>query len=377
MRSTVLNTRTESRRRRPWHQSGQAIVLIALLMLVLMGMLGLAIDSGRAYVDRRNLQAAVDAAALAAGDWHENFNDLTGVTLPQSKSVFQKNVPIYSAAVSDIDTTTSVGPTGALRQDTDVVTYQSGMTLTVVATNTQFNGYQFTYTAVDYMPLAFMQIFGGSPTTTITATATAIVGNQRQQPALLTLSSGSCAMNLKGGASLTVLGDVYSNGTACVDANLHEAGNCYGAGGSTCSSALYYCYNATPGFVPYPPPCLAGSGDIVGQPVVPAPTLPDPGYTAPSWPYYNATSGFQMDRGSYTEMTPGTYSSFALTGCSGCYFLDSRVYTWNGGYSSHGGLVSNELKSPHQELWSAPRPARPPGQPPAPPPFSPPRRCDG
>src|SRR6266702_4482432 len=170
MRSTVLNTRTESRRRRPWHQSGQAIVLIALLML--MGMLGLAIDSGRAYVDRRNLQAAVDAAALAAGDWHENFNDLTGVTLPQSKSVFQKIVPIYSAAASDIDTTTFVGTTGALQQDTDVVTYQNGMTLTVVATNTQFNGYQFTFTAVDYMPLAFMQIFGGSPTTTITATAT-------------------------------------------------------------------------------------------------------------------------------------------------------------------------------------------------------------
>src|SRR5258708_16419228 len=123
MRSTVLNTRTESRRRRPWHQSGQAIVLIALLMLVLMGMLGLAIDSGRAYVDRRNLQAAVDAAALAAGDWHENFNDLTGVTLPQSKSVFQKNVPIYSAAVSDIDPTTPVGPTGALRPATALLPY--------------------------------------------------------------------------------------------------------------------------------------------------------------------------------------------------------------------------------------------------------------
>src|SRR6266704_298346 len=119
MRSIAPSTLTRALRRKP--QKGQAIVLIALLLLVLFAMLGLAIDSGRAYVDRRNLQAAVDAAALAAGDWHENFNDLTGVTLPQSKSVFQKNVPIYSAAASDIDTTTFVGPTGALQQDTDVV----------------------------------------------------------------------------------------------------------------------------------------------------------------------------------------------------------------------------------------------------------------
>src|ERR1700680_900837 len=69
-------------------QEGQAIVLIALLMLVLVGMLGLAIDAGRAYVDRRDQQSAVDAAALAAGDWYENFQDLFGSTLPQAKKIY-------------------------------------------------------------------------------------------------------------------------------------------------------------------------------------------------------------------------------------------------------------------------------------------------
>ncbi len=357
MRFIVPSTATKSPQRRL--QEGQAIVLIGLLLLVLFAMLGLAIDSGRAYVDRRDQQAAVDAAALAAGDWYENYNDLFGSTWPQSKQVFQSDLHLYSGPTSDTKTFTSVGPNGNLRQDTDVVVYPGNLTLTIVATNTQFNGYQFVYSTVHQLPLAFMQIFGGPSTVTITATATAIVGNQRQTPALLTLSTGNCATTLQGSGSLTVLGDTYTNGTACVGANLHEAGNCYGAAGSNCNAALYYCYNASPGFVPYdpngagPPAHAAGScasGDTIGQPVVPAPKLDDPGYLAPSVPYYLG-AGFMTDRGSYTEMSPGAYNNFSLNGGDGCYFLDAGIYTWNGGYSSHGGLVSNELKAPDEERW--------------------------
>lgn len=336
-------------------QSGQAIVLIALLILVLFGMLGLAIDSGRAYVDRRDQQAAVDAAALAAGDWYENYQDLYGSTFPNAKAVYQSNLHLYGGPTSDVDTTTFVGAGNSLQQDTDIVTYAGGYTLTIVGTNTQFNGYQFVFTSTHNLPLAFMQLFGGSPNITINATATAIVGNQRQTPALLTLSTDNCSMNLKGGATLTILGDVYSNGTACVDADLHDAGNCYGAAGSTCGSAQYYCYNATPGFIPYPAPC--NPGDIQGGPVVPAPTLPDPGYLAPSLAYYTTLQAYvQNNRGTYTEMFPGQYGSFHLTGGSAsCAFMDPGVYTWLNGYSSDasGSLLSNELKPPDEQLWSS------------------------
>jgi Flp pilus assembly protein TadG len=331
-------------------QSGQAIVLIALLILVLFGMLGLAIDSGRAYVDRRAQQAAVDAAALAAGDWYENYNDLYGSTLPNAKQVYQTNLHLYAGPTSDSDVTTHVGVAGNLQQDTDTVVYPGGYTLIIVATNTQFNGYQFSFSSTHSLPLAFMQIFGGSPTVTIVATATSIVGNQRQTPALLTLSTGACATTLKGAGQLTVLGDVYTNGTACLDSNMNEAGNCYGQAGSNCSVAAFYCYNSTPGFIPYPPPC--NPGDTQGGPVVPAPTLPDPGYLASSQQYYTA-SGVQLNRGGYTEMTPGIYSGFSISG-GGCFFLDAGVYTWSGGYTSHGGLTSNELKAPNEESYSAP-----------------------
>src|SRR5260221_3858124 len=147
MRSTVLSTRTKSPTRRL--QEGQAIVLIALLILVLFAMLGLAIDSGRAYVDKRDLQTAVDAAALAAGDWYENYADLTGSTLPQAEQVFQTDLHLYSGPSSNtcpppagqpgarLPCPTYVGPQGNLRQDNYFLSYNGGaFTLSVSATNT-------------------------------------------------------------------------------------------------------------------------------------------------------------------------------------------------------------------------------------------------
>jgi Flp pilus assembly protein TadG len=365
MRSTVPSTRTSPPRRNL--QEGQAIVLVALLILVLFGMLGLAIDSGRSYVDRRDQQAAVDAAALAAGDWYLNTFDINTYAIPKSVQVYQTNLHLYTGVAASHTS----GTVGAYSLPWDQYVYDwsstSGYKLTVVATNTQFNGYQFAYTSTHSLPLAFLQIFGGPTNVSIGATATGIVGNQRQQPAILTLSTANCSLTLTGGAQLTVLGDTYSNGTACVGAGLREAGNCYGAAGSTCSSATYYCYNSSPGFIPYdpngvgPPVHPAGScaaGDSQGGPVVPAPTLPDPGYLANSPPYYNTAQTYnQNNRGTWTEMYPGQYPNFHLVGGSAsCAFLSAGVYTWTAGYQSDatGSLLSNELKPPDEMNYQSP-----------------------
>src|SRR5438477_6228240 len=85
-------------------QAGQAIVRIALLILVLFGMLGLAIGSRRGYVDRRDQQTAVDAAALAAGDWYENYRDLNPST-QKSVLLYQRDLRLYSGPA------TVTGPT--------------------------------------------------------------------------------------------------------------------------------------------------------------------------------------------------------------------------------------------------------------------------
>lgn len=54
--------RTRQSRRR---QSGQMLVLVALLLIVLVGLLALVLDGGNLYLQRRRLQNAADAAALA------------------------------------------------------------------------------------------------------------------------------------------------------------------------------------------------------------------------------------------------------------------------------------------------------------------------
>src|SRR5437879_13860039 len=130
MRFIEPSTPTKPRKRSL--QEGQAIVLIALLILVLFGMLGLAVDSGRGYVDRRDQQTAVDAAALAAGDWWENFQDLNGVVVPKSVALYQNDLRISTAYQTLSHTITPVGPQANLPQDTYNYTFAGSYTLTIV-----------------------------------------------------------------------------------------------------------------------------------------------------------------------------------------------------------------------------------------------------
>ena len=53
------------------HQSGQAIVLIALMLTVLIGMVAIAIDGSRAYTVRRDLQNQVIARVWQPGSPQE------------------------------------------------------------------------------------------------------------------------------------------------------------------------------------------------------------------------------------------------------------------------------------------------------------------
>src|SRR2546422_10923368 len=116
MRFIAPSTAIKSPQRRL--QEGQAIVLIALLLLVLFAMLGLAIDSGRGYVDRRDQQTAVDAAALAAGDWYENFQDLNGLVVPKSVALYQTDLRIYTGYQTASHTSTLAGTNANLPEHT-------------------------------------------------------------------------------------------------------------------------------------------------------------------------------------------------------------------------------------------------------------------
>ena len=163
-----------NRRRRA--QKGQAIVLIAFMMIILLGLLGLALDSGRGYVDRRELQAAVDAAALAAGDSYENFADPVAAS-QLAVQAFAENERIGN-----------VGAPSYYSANPQNYTFASDPTFRLVigVANNQFAGTNFTMTAYHQIPLSIMQVLGLGPTIQVSTIARSVVGNQNSTPALLT-----------------------------------------------------------------------------------------------------------------------------------------------------------------------------------------------
>ena len=58
-------------------ERGQMLPIVAFMMVVLLGLTGFVIDAGRAYVGYRQLQAATDAAALAAAEYLPNNTTAT------------------------------------------------------------------------------------------------------------------------------------------------------------------------------------------------------------------------------------------------------------------------------------------------------------
>src|SRR5260370_12034142 len=62
-RSVVRKTQLKARLLRP--ESGQVAVIVTLMIVVLCGLAGLAVDEGVFQNDRRKMQAAADSAAIA------------------------------------------------------------------------------------------------------------------------------------------------------------------------------------------------------------------------------------------------------------------------------------------------------------------------
>ena len=75
------------------HQNGQALVLLVLSMVVLLGFTALAVDGGMVYSDRRHAQMASDASSLAGGS-------AAAMTM-ENKLVTYTNYNCSSAAISE------------------------------------------------------------------------------------------------------------------------------------------------------------------------------------------------------------------------------------------------------------------------------------
>lgn len=321
---------------RPRWEKGQAIVLIAIMLAVVVGMAALAIDGSRAYALRRDLQAAVDAAALAAADRLQQTGSYTSAE-QAAATIFGTDARLYVAP----SCSPGYGTPGA-SPFTVTCTYSDGTTLTEVASDIGPQGGQFTLTAARSLVLQFARILTNGSIPKIVATASGGVGNLRDSPTLEALDPAGCggvpgaAISVPSGGTLTVVGDMVSNGViSLASATVAVAGDVYARCQSSVPGVVTECYPSG-----NPTPCTYP--DVAGA--------TRSGYQAvdPVYPLPVVTGGAQAKPGSTVVLSPGVYASDPAFGSGLCYFLSGGVYRWQGGYTNNGAFVSNELKPPDE-----------------------------
>lgn len=318
-------------------QRGQAIVLIAIMLAALVGMVALAVDGSRAYALRRDIQAAVDAAALAAGDKYQATGSYS--TAEQAAaSIFGTNLRLYAAP----SCSPGYGSPGA-GPYTVSCTYADGTVLTQTVSSLGAQGSQFTMTATRSLDLQFARILTNGASPQLGAASAGGVNNRLYAPTVAALGQAGCggtAVNVNGSGTLSLSGDLIANGTISVANSVRVTGDVY----ARCQPSIA---NLTTACFPSGASTPCAYPDVAGS-VRTGMRFVDPNYAAPS-----VSGGSQPAPGSTVELQPGTYSANPVTIPSGkCYFLAAGVYRFLNGYVNNGGLVSNELKPPEEPLIS-------------------------
>jgi hypothetical protein len=318
-------------------QRGQAIVLIAIMLAVVVGMAALAIDGSRAYALRRDLQAAVDAGALAAGDNLQQTGSYT--TAEQAATtMFGTNLRLYVAPAC----APGYGSPAAA-PITITCTYPDGTVLTDVVSALGAQGSLFNLTATRGLQLQFGRILtSGSPK--IAGSAKGGVNNLLYAPTIAALNQAGCggaggtAISVNGAGSLNLSGDVVSNGAITVAAgSMNVAGDIYARCQPAVAGTTTSCYpSGAAGPCTYP--------DVIGA-TRSGYRLDDPDYPPPV-----VAGGSQPLPAANVVISPGTYAASPNFGNKRCYFLSAGVYKWQLPYSNNGGLVSNELKPPDEPV---------------------------
>ena len=342
------------RRRRS--QAGQAIVIIAAMMSVLVAFVALAIDSARAFDARRILQDSVDAGALAGADYFQVSGGDWAGSLDAAMRMFEQNSRLYGAySCSPPFGTPALG--GASASTTCTI---AGYSVTVIATDNGPGGQSFLLSAQRPLTLALMQVLGQVSAINVQATAVAVANDQALTPALGALSTDS---SCPGGSGATppilidgstkpmrVFGDAISNGLFSVGgvSELDLAGNAI----TRCAppdipgNIALRCWSTDPLKLGATPPCPANA--VSGQLLSASGHLADPRYPAPA-----SALGSQGIPLTAVVLSPGFYAANPQFGNNGkCYFLAGGIYEWQGGLTVNSGIVSNELRPPDEPVYN-------------------------
>src|SRR5713101_447208 len=322
----------------PRFQKGQAIVLVALMLVVVVGMAALAIDGSRAYALRRDLQAALDAAVLAAGDNYQRTGSFPSAEAAASK-IFGTNLRLYS---NPSCAPGYISPGAA--PVTITCTFSDGTTLTQVVANTGPGGSTFSLTASRTLALQFGRILTNGPTPTLSTSSVGAVDNLLYSPTIAGLDQAGCggaggsAITIGGAGTLSVMGDIVSNGSISISgATARVSGDIYARCQSSVPGSSLACYPSGAS-TPCTFPDVAGSthsGFV----------LADPGYSPPP-----VVGGSQPAPSSNVVLLPGAYASNPNLTSGRCWFLSAGAYKWLSGYTNSADFVSNELKPPDEPI---------------------------
>jgi Flp pilus assembly protein TadG len=184
---------------------GNIAIMFGLLAPVLLGGMGLAMESAYWYVDQRNMQNAADAASLAAAtDGTTNYQSTASAVAAQYGYANGAN----NATVTSTNTATCPG-TGSNNCYKVSITYKQVLYLLPVV---GFSG----NTEV-----------AGTPAQTLTASATAVTGNTPRNYCILALNTIGTALLSNGGPKADLSG-CNTMSDASANCNGHDLGADYG-----------------------------------------------------------------------------------------------------------------------------------------------------
>jgi hypothetical protein len=291
-------------------ESGQALVLTALALVVLIGFAGLAIDTGVLRYQKRLQQGAADAAALAGAS---NLASTSGgiTTGAQNASATNGFTDNGGGAVSSCTASNAAVGTTCVQVNNPPLS----------GPHASNNKYVEALVAV-VQPTYFMRIFGvNSEAITARAVATNVSGGANGGGCLYTL--GAPAASIEG---VNINGNATLNAKTCGindNGNFNTAGNAltvnagtFGVSGTCCSAGGTVTCTVTPDSCPtFSTPASVNPFASLTPPAVGAPAS----FTCPG-----------------TGAVPGTYSGITLTGKTNCNFNAGIYILDGGGFTCHG-----------------------------------------
>jgi len=293
------------------NQAGQALVFVALAMVVLLGFAGLSVDMGVLRHEKRRQQTAADAAAIVGAN---NLAYGSGMTTGAQNAAAANN---YTDGSSN-DVTQCASSTAAV----GLVCVQVNNGPSYIPTDPHLGDTHYVEVVVSTVqPTYFMKIFGiGQKTVTARAVATNLTGGGPGSNCLYTL--GLPAKEI----GVDINGHPTLNAPTC---GISDNGNFNTKGNALTVNAGTFGVSGPPG---------SKSGGTVNCqyqincPSYGAPTVSDPlaALPTPCSLGYSCTGGTSP---AGPNFTPGTYSSISLGG-SGTFTFAPGIYIIDGA----GGL---------------------------------------